>query len=289
MKNKLSLLTLMIVIILAGTGNTFAQAKIKGASVSTNPEANTQLTMMGVTPDNAIRVSKFWARALKEVYKSPQELQAQNAWEIRKGIVYTKLMKGNPKVKTVALTFDDGPHPKYTPKLLAILRKYKINATFFVIGKMVEQYPNLIRDEDADGNLVANHTYHHVNLNHVPLDEIALEWQVCSAAIKSILHKNVGFCRPPGGDYDSDVIKAAMDSGLTTVLWTDDPGDYASPGDKVIKKRVLNRINNGGIILLHDGVQQTVDVLPQIIESLQKRGFKFVTVDEMIKPSQAKH
>jgi peptidoglycan/xylan/chitin deacetylase (PgdA/CDA1 family) len=72
-----------------------------------------------------------------------------------------------------------------------------------------------------------------------------------------------------------------MDSGLTTVLWTDDPGDYASPGDKVITNRVLRKIGNGGIILLHDGVQQTVDVLPQIIESLKKRGFKFQTADEM--------
>ncbi len=74
-----------------------------------------------------------------------------------------------------------------------------------------------------------------------------------------------------------------MDKGLTTVLWTDDPGDYASPGDKTIEGRVLDRISNGGIILLHDGVQQTVDVLPQIIESLQKRGFTFQTVEEMDK------
>lgn len=246
-----------------------------------NPETNAQLTLAGVTPNNVDRVDKFWARAQKEDYKSPQELKAQNERELRKGQIYSKLMHGNPKVKTIALTFDDGPHPTYTPQLLAILKKYNIKATFFVIGKMVEQYPELVRAEDAAGNLVANHTYHHVNLNHVPLDEIALEWEACNAAVKSVIKKDMGYCRPPGGDYDVDVITAAMDSGLTTVLWTDDPGDYASPGDKVIKTRVLDRIGNGGIILLHDGVQQTVDVLPQIIESLQKRGFKFQTAEEM--------
>ena len=255
----------------------------KSTSAKSDPEKNTQLVTAGVAPGNLTRVEKFWTRAEKEDYKSPQELLAQNARELRKGFIYRKLMQGDPKVKAVALTFDDGPHPKYTPKLLAILRKYHVKATFFVIGKMVEQYPGLIRAEDKDGHLIANHTYHHVNLNHVPLDEIALEWKACNAAIKTVLHKDVAYCRPPGGDYDSDVITAAMDSGLTTVLWTDDPGDYASPGDKVIKRRVLDRIGDGGIILLHDGVQQTVDVLPQIIESLQKRGFQFLTVDEMDK------
>lgn len=248
-----------------------------------NPETNPQLTMMGVTANNAARVEKFWARAVKEDYKSPAELKAQDAREIRKGQIYSKLMHGNLKQKTVALTFDDGPHPQYTPQLLAILKRYNVKATFFVIGKMVEQYPNLIRAEDAAGSLVANHTYHHVNLNHVPLDEIALEWKACNAAVKTVLNEEMKYCRPPGGDYDSDAITAAMDAGLKTVLWTDDPGDYASPGDKIIESRVLGRIRNGGIILLHDGVQQTVDVLPQIIETLQKKGFKFVTVEEMDK------
>ena len=248
-----------------------------------NPETNGQLTMMGVTPDNAARVMKFWNRAEKEDYKSPEELLAQNAREIRKSSAYSKLMRGDKRSKGIALTFDDGPHPAYTPQLLAILKKYRIKATFFVIGKMVEQYPDLILAEDTAGNQIGNHTYHHVNLKHVPLDEIALEWQACNAAVKSLIHKEMEYCRPPGGDYDADAITAAMDAGLKTVLWTDDPGDYTSPGDKVIEQRVMNQIKNGGIILLHDGIQQTIDMLPQIIETLQKRGFKFQTIEEMDK------
>jgi peptidoglycan/xylan/chitin deacetylase (PgdA/CDA1 family) len=99
--------------------------------------------------------------------------------------------------------------------------------------------------------------------------------------VKSITGEAPRFCRPPGGDYDVVVMRAAEAQGLTTVLWTDDPGDYASPGDAKIETRVLDHIGNGGIILIHDGVQQTVDVLPQIVEHLKRRGFRFVTVAEM--------
>jgi peptidoglycan-N-acetylglucosamine deacetylase len=249
------------------------------AAPSSSPDI--QLLDAGVQPQDQALVDRFWQRAMKEDYRSPAELKAQDQREMRKGFAYKKLMHGNPAIKALALTFDDGPHPQYTPRLLAILNKYHVKATFFVIGKMVEQYPDLVKLEDAQGNLVANHTYHHVNLKSIPIDRIAMEWNACNDAVEAVIGKRMRYCRPPGGDYDGDVIKAAMDADLTTALWTDDPGDYASPGDKVIDKRVLSRISNGGIILLHDGVQETIDVLPQIIETLQKRGFKFQTAEEM--------
>lgn len=228
-------------------------------------------------------IHEYWEKAQQEDYKSPEELTAQHQRELRKGHIYRKLMAGDPKVRAVALTFDDGPHPAYTPTILAILKKYNIKATFFVVGKMASQYPNLVKQEWAAGNVIGNHTYDHVNLTKIPLNQIDVEWKKGNAIIKKITGANPMFCRPPGGDYDADVITYATMEGLTTVLWTDDPGDYARPGDKKIEDRVLARIGNGGIILIHDGVQQTIDVLPQIIEHLQKRGFKFQTVAEMVK------
>jgi len=226
-------------------------------------------------------VQQYWERAQQEDYKSPEELQAQHAREVRKGQFYRELMRGNPNAKSVALTFDDGPHPQFTPQILAILKKYNVKATFFVVGKMAKQYPNLIKQEAAAGHVVGNHTYDHVNLTKIPLGDISIQWQKGNDVIKRILGQPPCFCRPPGGDYDRAVITAASANGLTTVLWTDDPGDYAKPGDRVIEERVLRRIDNGGIVLIHDGIQQTIDVLPQIIEHLQKRGFKFQTVAEM--------
>ncbi len=201
--------------------------------------------------------------------------------ELRKGIIYKKLIRGNPRIKAVTITFDDGPHPLYTLKLLAILKKYNVKATFFVVGEMAEKYPDLIKAEYKDGHTIGNHTYHHVNLTKIPLNEIRTEWQACNDVIKSIIGVQMQYCRPPGGDYDRHVITAAMDQGLTTVLWTDDPGDYASPGSKTIEARVLYKISYGGIILLHDGIQQTIDVLPQIIQVARKRGMQFQTLDEM--------
>lgn len=242
------------------------------------------ILLLGVISNQALALTarQYWQRASEVTYKSPEELKAQHEREVRKGEHYAKLMRGDPRVKAVALTFDDGPHPTFTPQILAILKQYKIRVTFFVVGKMAKQYPGLVKAEVAAGNVVGNHTYDHVNLTKVPFTGIDSEWQKGNAAIKSITGYNPVFCRPPGGDYDKAVIQSAMGAGLTTVLWTDDPGDYASPGDRTIERRVLDRIGNGGIILIHDGIQQTIDVLPQIIEHLQRRGFEFQTVAEMI-------
>jgi peptidoglycan/xylan/chitin deacetylase (PgdA/CDA1 family) len=229
------------------------------------------------------RLDKFWLRALTEVYKSPEELQAQHDRELRKGLLYRKLIKGNPKIKAVALTFDDGPHPVYTMKLLKVLKKYDVKATFFVVGKMAEKHPELVRAEVKNGHMIGNHTYNHVNLTYIPDDEIKVEWQACNDVIKATTGVDMAFCRPPGGQYDSKVINAAMDIGLTTVLWTDDPADYLKPSDKILETNTMEHINPGGIILLHDGIQQTIEILPQIIETLKKKGYKFQTVKEMLR------
>jgi len=227
------------------------------------------------------QLAAFWARAQQEIYRSPGELSAQHAREVRKGLSYDKLMCGDRRLRTIALTFDDGPHPQFTRQLLAILKQYDVKATFFVVGEMALKYPDLVRAEVSAGHVVGNHTFHHVNLTKIPVAGVLSEWQANQDVVKAIAGSTMRYCRPPGGDYDDAVIRAAMDIGLFTVLWTNDPGDYASPGDAKIEKRVLDRIGNGGIILIHDGVQQTIDVLPQIIEHLKGRGFRFVTVAEM--------
>jgi len=230
---------------------------------------------------NGTRADRFWVRAQKEVYKSREELAARRARERQQGLHYDLLWEGNRRIPAVALTFDDGPHPDFTLKILALLKRYDIKATFFVVGKMAERYPELIRAEKAAGHVLGNHTYHHLNLTRIPAVQVATEWQACQDVVQSATGETMRFCRPPGGDYNRDVIRAATEGGLTTVMWTDDPGDYASPGDRTIEVRVFDHVSNGGIILLHDGVQQTLDVLPQVIERLRARGFRFVTVSRM--------
>ena len=233
------------------------------------------------SPPVGLSAEAFWEHAKEVVYKSAGELAAQHAREIRKGVYYDKLIRGNPTERMVALTFDDGPHPEYTPKILAILKRYDVKATFFVVGEMALKYPDLVRSEVANGHVVGNHTFHHVSLTKIPAAGVLTEWQANQEAVKAITGDTMRFCRPPGGDYDDTVIRTAAELKLTTVLWTDDPGDYASPGTRAIQKRVLDWVGNGGIVLLHDGIQQTIDVLPQIIEHLRSKGYRFVTVAEM--------
>ncbi|MGE5531199.1 MAG: polysaccharide deacetylase family protein [Bacteroidota bacterium] len=262
-----------------------------GASLSTTgcqptaqpPGPGVPPAPVGKQAQPAATADEFWTAALQEVYKSPLELQAQHETEIAKGLHYRKLMHGDPASRQIAITFDDGPHPQYTPKLLSILDQYHAKATFFLVGEKAEAAPDLVKAEVAAGHSVGNHTYHHVNLTKIPERLVATEILACGNVLKSITGTDAHLFRPPGGDYNSLVAETANGLDYTIVLWTDDPGDYASPGKRVIEQRTLDNLSPGGIILIHDGVQQTVDILPQLLQSLKDRGFECVTIDEMMK------
>ncbi|MDW8028446.1 MAG: polysaccharide deacetylase family protein [Armatimonadota bacterium] len=252
------------------------------AIVGCRTETKQQATTKGDVPKTSVQVDKYWQNAKEEVYKSVLEILAQHQAELERGIKYHKLIHGDRTKRQVAITFDDGPHPDYTPKLLEILRQYEAKATFFVVGKMAEKYPNLVKEQVADGHSVGNHTYHHVNLTRIPKEYIATEIKACGEVLRSITGKAPRLFRPPGGDYDKQVAEVAEALGYTIVLWSINPGDYADPGEKVIETLVLKKVRNGDIILLHDGVQETIDVLPQILGFLKDKGYQLVTVDEMM-------
>ena len=214
-------------------------------------------------------------------YLSVAEVKAKHEWEIERRIIFPKLVRGNPKKKQIALTFDDGPHPEFTLQILSILKKEEVKATFFVIGKMVDRHPELVVQEAAEGHEVANHTYNHIRLPTLTEHGIARELKEGAKAIERALGHSTKLYRPPGGEYDDDVIAVTKRLGLVMTLWTDDPGDYANPGELNIEKRTLRKVSGGGIILLHDGVQETIDVLPIIIKRLKSKGYSFVTCSEM--------
>lgn len=277
---------LSLVILTVGAGGKPARGQ---TPATTTPSADND-------PKAQDEASKFWLHAREEVDRSVLELIAQNQTEIDRGLRFHKLMHGDARRKEIALTFDDGPHPKFTPQLLELLRKSKVKATFFLVGELAEKYPDLVRAEVADGHCVGNHTFHHVNLTRIPQDYVATEIKACGEVLQNIIGEAPHFFRPPGGDYDKQVAEASSALGYTMVLWTDDPGDYASPGAKVIQQRILKRISNGGIILVHDGIPQTMDILPGLISYLKSKGYTFVTIDEMVKnqkignkPAQVKH
>ncbi len=181
--------------------------------------------------------------------------------------------------KKIALTFDDGPHPIYTPKLLEGLRERKVPATFFVTGEHASLYPDLIREMKADGHLVGNHTYHHVQLSAVGEDIFMKELQETNRVLEGILEEEVVFVRPPFGDWEKTVEKKI---NLLPVLWDIDPLDWCTGNtDKVVKK-VLDKVEENAIILMHDEYATSVEAALQIVDKLQKEGYTFVTVEEIL-------
>jgi peptidoglycan/xylan/chitin deacetylase (PgdA/CDA1 family) len=225
--------------------------------------------------------SPYWVSAQGVLREKVVKLVDQHAGELRRGLRHDILMHGDLTKKEIALTFDDGPHPGFTQRLLDVLRKYNVPATFFVVGQMAERNPDLVRKEVEEGHVVANHTYHHVSLKKIPEEYQAIEIKACGEVLESITGKSPNLFRPPGGRYNDHIAEVARALGYKIVLWTDDPGDYDNPGQDKILHDTLYDADNGGIILLHDGVEETIQVLPKIITTLRQRGYKFVTIDEM--------
>jgi peptidoglycan/xylan/chitin deacetylase (PgdA/CDA1 family) len=188
----------------------------------------------------------------------------------------------NTHPNEVALTFDDGPWPSQTPQVLAILKKFKVKATFFVVGYLAQRYPDIIRAEVNAGMMIGDHTWDHPNspFRDLPsktmLDEIARN----SRYLTSIGIKPIVF-RPPGGSYSDAVISGALKFGMRTVIWSIDPKDWTRPTKDEIVQRVLSQVRPGSIILMHDGGgdrSATIAALPEIIQGIRKMGLGFATL-----------
>lgn len=225
----------------------------------------------------------YWLSARADVTRSQASIFAQDRDERRKGERFAKIVHGDPTSPEIALTFDDGPHRAFTPRLLDVLRKEGVPATFFLVGFQAEAQPDLVQAIQADGNEIGNHTYHHVSLPKIDVVSSADEIKACGKVIQRITGRAPHLFRPPGGRYTPEIQQVAEALGYTTVLWTADPGDYASPGTQTILDRTLHETRNGGILLLHDGIEQTIDVLPTLIHQLRAKGFRFVTMDDLIR------
>lgn len=187
--------------------------------------------------------------------------------------------------KTIALTFDDGPHPVYTREILGILKEYGIRATFFCIGCNAEQYPELVREIAAAGHEIGNHTYGHPNLGEASYDGVREEILGMENALPAEVETRPHLFRPPGGMYCDEVCRAAADLEYSVILWSVDPRDWAHTAVEDIVENVLTNTDGGDIVLFHDyvsGESPTPEALRRILPELIERGFSFCTVGEMI-------
>ena len=192
---------------------------------------------------------------------------------------------GNTGLPEVALTFDDGPNPANTPQLLAILKKYHVQATFFDVGRLVKLYPYLARQEIADGHIIGNHTWSHAYLPALTPDMMRKQIAKTSDIIQQVTGIRPIFFRPPYGAVSANVLTIINEFGLTTVIWNNDAQDWSIPGTFTIITRVLAAARPGAIILLHDGGgnrSQTIAALPTIIQQLRAQHLQFVTMAQLV-------
>jgi peptidoglycan-N-acetylglucosamine deacetylase len=191
--------------------------------------------------------------------------------------------------KVVALTFDDGPNPTWTPKVLAILSRYRAKATFFEVGYFARSYPKIVLEVSAAGHQLGDHSYYHWNWNRVSSAQISQEIRWTRDMIVRAGAPKPTWLRPPGGVVNQKVYDMARKLGFSMVLWTADTEDWRKPAPKVIAARALAGAAPGAVILMHDGGgdrSRTVAALPAILAGLKKKGYSFVTVEQLFSLSR---
>ena len=188
--------------------------------------------------------------------------------------------------KRIALTFDDGPHPRYTRRILDILSKYNIKATFFIIGENVEYYGDVLSEITAQGHELGNHTFSHENIKNKSASEIISEIEACNDAIYDRCGIKTKLFRPPGGIMaDICISNTNILCDYNIIYWSIDTMDWAHVSPQNIADNVLGSIKSGDIILMHDYIGRnspTPDALEIMIPELIKEGYEFVTVSDLI-------
>ena len=189
----------------------------------------------------------------------------------------------------IAMTFDDGPSPETTPRLLDILKQRNIKATFFMIGQNAERNPAIVKRILAEGHEIGNHSWTHPQLSKLSDDRVTEEINKTQNAIKDASGYTPVLMRPPYGAITArqkDWIE--KDFGLSVIIWSVDPFDWKRPGASVIEQRILAGARPGAIVLSHDIHKQTVDAMPATLDALAAKGFKFVTVSQLIAMNKPK-
>ena len=181
--------------------------------------------------------------------------------------------------KNIALTFDDGPHPVYTPKLLDGLRERGIKASFFLMGANIQENSELVLEMAADGHLIGNHGYRHEDMTKGQLGSMCGSIGKTSQLIQEITGRKPEYVRPPYGSWNED-LEEAVD--LTPVFWSVDSLDWKYEDADQIARRVLDQAEDGDIILMHDIFPASVDAALEIVDTLLDQGYTFVTADELI-------
>lgn len=229
----------------------------------------------------------FWGLLLGSIFllfimqmrMKKQETASEKVEEIVEDSYTIKETSIRKEKKKIALTFDDGPHPIYTPEMLELLKKYEIPATFFLLGEQIEQYEDLVKEIANEGHLIGNHTFEHIQITKIPEEQAEEMIQKTSDLIEELTGQKTEYVRPPFGSWDQD-LEEELD--LIPVLWNVDSQDWKTQNVDSIVNQVVKSVKENDIILMHDSFETTVQAVERIIKLLEAEGYEFVTVDEVI-------
>jgi peptidoglycan/xylan/chitin deacetylase (PgdA/CDA1 family) len=189
---------------------------------------------------------------------------------------------GLPQRPWIALTFDDGPHPVMTQRLMDTLKAEGVPATFFIVGKMAVRYPEIVQEMAREGYEVANHTFSHPNLARAKDQMVLNELSQTREVIQRLTGQDSLLYRPPGGNYSHRSLKVAAKAGYHMILWDVLTKDVNGTSAPVMERHILNNASDGAIVLMHSGMANTIDMLPDVIQELRTEGYHFVTVSQLL-------
>lgn len=199
-----------------------------------------------------------------------------------------KIYRKGPHTMKVALTFDDGPDPVYTPQVLDVLKKYNVKATFFLVGQRVEKNPAVVKRIYEEGHTIASHSWEHNNLNTLTKNELEKDMSDTDNSIRKIINKRPELMRPPYGAANSSTLEQLNNMGYKVIHWSIDSLDWKAKSKEEVLARTLPDIHEGAILLFHSAggkgqsLMPTINALPTIIETLQDKGIEMVTVDDLL-------
>ena len=198
-------------------------------------------------------------------------------------IIYS--FAGGTEKPRVALTFDDGPHPRYTPEILDILKEYGVTATFFAVGSNAENYPHIVERICNEGHELGNHTHNHAHVAKLSREALCKDIESAQSVLEGLSHKPVSLFRPPEGVCTEDLKSYCEQKGMTILLWSIDTRDWAHTPVLEICENVKSNVKDGSIILMHDFIGKnspTPAALRRIIPMLQELGYEMVSVSQLL-------
>ncbi|ANS74599.1 chitooligosaccharide deacetylase [Paenibacillus yonginensis] len=216
------------------------------------------------------------------------EVHTLSLSELRRKYADTFKFKGSRAAKQIALTFDDVPDPRFTPQVLKVLKEKQVKATFFVVGSRAKKHPGLIRIIQKQGHAIGNHSYSHPVLKNLSMREFKLEIERTEYVLEQITGKKPLLIRPPYGEVNEEQVRWARHGRYKIVNWNVDSQDWKGISKEEVIRNVLDHAGPGSIILQHAGggvgsdLSGTIEALPVIIDELKARGYRFVTVPELL-------